>query len=546
MRRSLLLCALLLAVPPGIAHAAVAAQPIFHDPLTGTPGQHATAVEPDSFAFGTTVVAAFQVGRTTTGGAAAIGWATSTDGGRAWRSGLLPGLTPYAAVAGPYSRVSDPAVAYDRVHGVWLISVLALRDTPGRDAESALVVSRSPDGLSWNPPVTTSPPSGSFAHDKNWIACDNGTSRFAGRCYTTWTDPTRRSATALSASADGGLTWGARVLASGSENGTGSQPLVRPDGTVVVPYLDWRGALAVTRSRDGGATLDAPVRAAFVRSSPPAGLRAPPLPSAEIDAAGRIYVAWHDCRFRSTCPSGSNDVVLVSSPDGVRWTRPARVPLSPLDGPGTHVLPGLGVDSTTGGPSARLALVYYTLSPAGATAGFVSSRDGGRTWSRPLTLGPRFALEWIPETSGGRMLGDYTSTSFVAGGVAVPVFAAPTAPFDGSFHQPIFAAAVAPLAPAALRVASFAAAPTPPRAGRSFTAVLRLDAVPPGARVGCTLRVGGRRLGPARRALRAGSAACTWALPARAVGTSLRGSIFVRAGASSVRRAFSFRVRAPR
>ena len=142
------------------------------------------------------------------------------------------------------------------------------------------------------------------------------------------------------------------------------------------------------------------------------------------------------------------------------------------------------------------------------------------------------------------MLGDYVSTSFVAGGVAVPVFSAATAPFDGSFHQAILAAAVPPLPAAPLRVASFRTAPAPPRAGRAFTARLRLDALPVGARLSCEARLRGRPLVPSRRALRGDGAACTWSLPPHAGGVVLRGSISVRHGTSSVRRVFSFRVRA--
>src|ERR687892_243615 len=107
-----------IACAAGLAGAAAAAVPpaqqISLDPFTDTLGQHETAVEPDSFSFGDTVVAVFQVGRIVSGGATGIGWATSTDGGRTWRSGLLPALTIHQSPAGRLTRVSDPVIAYDR------------------------------------------------------------------------------------------------------------------------------------------------------------------------------------------------------------------------------------------------------------------------------------------------------------------------------------------------------------------------------------------------------------------------------------------------
>ncbi len=44
-------------------------------------------------ASGSTLVAPFQTGRISPGGATNIGWATSTDGGTTWTHGFLPGLT---------------------------------------------------------------------------------------------------------------------------------------------------------------------------------------------------------------------------------------------------------------------------------------------------------------------------------------------------------------------------------------------------------------------------------------------------------------------
>jgi hypothetical protein len=86
--------------------------------------QHATQVEPHAFAYGSTIVATFQFGRYVRGSAARIGWATSTDGGRTWRSGFLPGFTVFSTPAGPLEVATDPIVACDVEHGVWLIATL--------------------------------------------------------------------------------------------------------------------------------------------------------------------------------------------------------------------------------------------------------------------------------------------------------------------------------------------------------------------------------------------------------------------------------------
>ena len=92
------------------------------DPFTNSTSQHKTEVEPDTFASGSTFVSAFQEGRFFDGGASDIGFATSTDGGKTFTSGFLPGTTVFAG--GTYARVSDPSVAFDAKHGVWLISCL--------------------------------------------------------------------------------------------------------------------------------------------------------------------------------------------------------------------------------------------------------------------------------------------------------------------------------------------------------------------------------------------------------------------------------------
>src|SRR3954464_1293672 len=92
------------------------------DPFTNPTSQHATEVEPDTFANGSTVVATFQVGRFFNGGATDIGFVRSGDGGATWDApGFLPGMTFSSGAASPFERVSDPSVAFDAAHNTWLI-----------------------------------------------------------------------------------------------------------------------------------------------------------------------------------------------------------------------------------------------------------------------------------------------------------------------------------------------------------------------------------------------------------------------------------------
>ncbi|HKB20019.1 MAG TPA: sialidase family protein [Gaiellaceae bacterium] len=129
---------------------------------------------------------------------------------------MLPATTIFAAPPGPWARISDPAVAYDPLHDVWMISTLAI----DASVSAAVLTSRSTDGgLTWQNPVTTSLSSGAF-YDKNWITCDTWPqSPHYGNCYQEWDDSTLY----MSTSTDGGLTWGpkktpARAVSAGSRS----------------------------------------------------------------------------------------------------------------------------------------------------------------------------------------------------------------------------------------------------------------------------------------------------------------------------------------
>ena len=134
------------------AQANVALTQLSSDPFTNPTSQHATEVEPDTFAFGSTIVAAFQQGRFVSGGGASgIGWATSTDAGASWVHGSLPGITTFAG-NGPYDRATDPVVAYDAKHGVWLVASIGKHQATGT---WDVLVSRS--ASNWLSAPSTSP-----------------------------------------------------------------------------------------------------------------------------------------------------------------------------------------------------------------------------------------------------------------------------------------------------------------------------------------------------------------------------------------------------
>src|SRR5262249_51167820 len=129
-------------------------RPVSQDPFAGAAGSEADtqvepaiAIDPGNPAV---VVAVFQQGRyEADGGAVDPGFAPSHDGGRTWTTAPLPGLTE--AVAGPFERASDPAVAIGPDGAVYaqtlVFDVVA-------DCRSGVAVQRSDDGgLHFGQPV---------------------------------------------------------------------------------------------------------------------------------------------------------------------------------------------------------------------------------------------------------------------------------------------------------------------------------------------------------------------------------------------------------
>ncbi len=412
------------------------------DTFTNSDSDHKTEVEPDTFAWGNTIVSAFHVARRPGSigwGSADVGFSTSTNGGATWKHGSLPGLTVNFK-DGTYGAAADPSVAYDAKHGEWLISTLPL---VGLNSAARYIgdvaVSRSTDGLSWGNPINID---ATHLDDKNWSVCDNTTtSPYYGNCYTEWDQAYGTGDVLMSVSSDGGQTWSAGQSSSDHAGGLGGEPVVQPNGTVIVPFQG--GGIDVFSSTNGGTTWGKSQAIASIQSHTVAGgIRNPDLPSVGIDGAGTVYVVWSDCRFRSKC--AENDIVMSTSTNGTTWGAVTRIPIDPTTSTVDHFLAGIGVNPATSGSSAQLTIVYYYYPNTKCNAttcqlevGYVTSSNGGTTWTAGKKLAGPMNLSWLPVSDNGPMVADYIGVSYVNGN-PFGVFAVALAPTGTTLEEAMY------------------------------------------------------------------------------------------------------------
>jgi len=250
----------------------------------------------------------------------------------------------------------------------------------------------------------------------------------------------------MSTSTDGGLTWSKESPTAGNDYGIGGVPVVRPSGKVIVPINGFNGDVIAFSSANGGKSWTRAVNVASDTSHGEAGnLRSAGLVSSAIDAKGKVYVAWSDCRYRTSC--AENDIVYSTSTNGTKWTAVQRVPIDATSSTVDHFITGLAIAPGTSGTKAHLALAYYyypvsncTLSSCQLYAGFIQSSTAGTTWSTPVTLAGPMKMTWLPNTFSGYMVADYVSVGF-ASGKAFPVFAAAQAPKGSLLQEAIYTTA---------------------------------------------------------------------------------------------------------
>jgi hypothetical protein len=297
------------------------------------------------------------------------GFATSNDGGKTWGSGYMP------PSAGATETFGDPSLGVDR-HGNFYFANLAADASHG-----TIQVNRSTDGgNTWSAGVVVQEDD---ASDKEWIAVGpDPTTKSRDNVYVTWTSfQPAACELRFGSSTDGGATFTAKTIYVPTADPdpthptnclTFTNPVVdQITGTLYVPFLHFSNAnqdfIQMLISDDAGNTFHF---ATFNIPGAPDPTVMPVTQPGELTACG-----------------GSN--IRLTVHDGVNA------------GPGRFGLPRyINASRMTLQPAlaARNGVVYLAWSnstspffgdPAGGSnVLFMSSNDGGNTWTGPIVVNP--------------------------------------------------------------------------------------------------------------------------------------------------------------
>ncbi len=356
---------------------------------------------------------------------------TSTDGGATWTNrGLLPGYAdtgaavaasagalPTSAPAGSLVSDGDPVVvfgpklangSFSWANGTRTyyanLSAYSTAGRPGNQQAEQIAVSISDDfGASWYDPVVVAQSNGNVFNDKESMWADrNPASPFFGRVYASYTEfrslPSTAEPVIFVFSADGGLSWSAQNQISAAYNNAsrggrqGSVVRTGPNGEVYVIFEDGDNKLGSQQvalvSLDGGLTFSKKIGISHLTdiaaAIPGSNFRTDSFPSAGVDqTTGAVYVAWSDAT------GGSGRIVVARSTDGGQtWSAPTTVSTARE---GYAFFQGLDV-----APNGRVDVGYQALiakdpttfgtGNAAIDSFYISSADGGATWSKPLRV----------------------------------------------------------------------------------------------------------------------------------------------------------------
>ncbi|HEV8579592.1 MAG TPA: sialidase family protein [Thermoanaerobaculia bacterium] len=357
----------------------------------------------------THLLAGFQESRFANGGARALAYAVSTDGGKSWNEGLIPGLT--FATGGRFERASDPWVAFGPGGRAYYASIAFHERAP----DNAVMVSASDDGgQTWGPPVAVRSEAIDFCDKEAVVVDTRADSPFFGRVYVGWDTvvANQRQPALISHSDNGGASFTTQVTIHDRGSNLGVFPVVAPGGVVHAFWARYTFSgnrlltvdLQTARSTDGGDTWSPAATVSKLLTAGVFGLRTGEnLPSAAVDPRnGDLYVVWQDQRFSP----GVDQIVLAKSTDGGEtWSGPRLV----SDGPKTAAAftPAVAVNA-----NGLVGVAYYSLRNDPSRRVLVDeylavSRDRGQRFGRSVRVS---TTSWDVRSAAfaeGFFLGDY-------------------------------------------------------------------------------------------------------------------------------------------
>ena len=356
------------------------------------------------------LIAGWQQDRWSNGGARSLLSAYSTNGGKTWKTVIVPRIGKCAGGKEQfaYDRSSDPWVTFAADGTAYFNSLAFFNDRPdGGGGINAILVNRSTDGgKTWGPPqVLIRDTDGRAFNDKNAMSADPNDAKYI---YVVWdrlfdtllpaakkthgdaaADArdrrlARHNRTAATARPSGwyvGPTWIARTIDGGASwepakkifnpgvnaQTIGNQAVVLNDGTVLVFYMeiteDGRTYIGFLKSSDHGGRFT-PGRRAVKAEVTLHGTRTPDLREPVRDgnilfdvaidrANGNLYLVWQDGR-----ELGIDRVAFsMSTGNGASWSTPAIINKTPASG--RNFRNQAFVPSVEVGSSGRVHVTYY-------------------------------------------------------------------------------------------------------------------------------------------------------------------------------------------
>jgi hypothetical protein len=376
----------------------------------------------------------------------------SSDGGSSWGAVDLPLPPPTSTNGNDFG--SDPGVAFDTQGNVYYsyIVVFTNRSVTGIQGTELAVAKSFDGGRTW-PQVTyfNFNNGSSKFNDKPMIAVDtNPASRFRDRVYVAWDigaanngKSSANNALVVASSSDGGLTFTAPAVLSGSASGPSAviaaDPFIGPNGELYVAWNDFqRTRLLLNSSRDGGTTFGQPVVIAPTTVGLQDGIPAMAsrlallYPACDADRSsgqsrGTLYCSWMD----EAAGNGTDIFVARSLDSGGTWSAPVRVNDDPTGLRRDQFNQWLSVDPTSGAVDLSWNDARNDPADTQTDVYFSSSTDGGRTFltNQKVTTAPTDESAANPAADQRDQYGDYEGI-VAYGGIAHPIWT--DGRFDGS------------------------------------------------------------------------------------------------------------------